>query len=120
MKHFSIILLFLLLGACSSVSMNNDGPPDQQINISKIHSAVPKVEVPCRYGNQSTYVVHGKTYQVLSSSAGYQKVGLASWYGKKFHGHRTSCGEAYDMLAMTAASKNLAIAYLRACNQFNE
>ena len=49
----------------------------------------------------------GKRYQVLDSSDGFSQTGIASWYGSKFHGQRTSSGEPYDMYAMTAAHKSL-------------
>lgn len=58
-------------------------------------------------GNPSSYVVMGKRYYVLDSSQGFVQRGLASWYGKKFHGRKTSSGEVYNMYAMTAAHKSL-------------
>lgn len=60
-----------------------------------------------RYGNPRSYVVNGKRYRTLESSRGYVERGIASWYGKKFHGRRTSSGEIYDMYGMTAAHKQL-------------
>jgi rare lipoprotein A len=60
-----------------------------------------------RYGNPASYVVYGKRYHTLSSSKGYRERGLASWYGTKFHGKRTSSGEPYDLYGMTAAHKTL-------------
>ena len=53
------------------------------------------------------YTVFGKTYYPLATNKGYEETGLASWYGPKFHGRRTSNGEVYDMDAMTAAHKTL-------------
>ncbi len=62
----------------------------------------------------------GKTYKVLDSSYGYQQSGVASWYGTKFHGRRTSSGEPYDMYAMTAAHKSLPLpTYARVRNLNN-
>ena len=58
-------------------------------------------------GNPPVYEVFGKRYYVLDSAAGYQERGVASWYGKKFHGKPTSSGERYDMHKMTAAHKTL-------------
>lgn len=58
-------------------------------------------------GNNPFYEVYGERYYVLSSNSGYEKEGVASWYGKKFHGKQTSNGEIYDMYAMTAAHKTL-------------
>jgi rare lipoprotein A len=58
--------------------------------------------------------VYGRRYYVRSSASGYRKRGVASWYGEKFHGRRTSSGEPYDMYAMTAAHKTLPLpAYVR-------
>ncbi len=55
----------------------------------------------------SQYEVFGKTYTVMESSLGYLEIGIASWYGKKFHGRLTANGEVYDMYGMTAAHKAL-------------
>jgi len=73
-----------------------------------------------RYGNPATYKVHGKTYEVMTSSKGYRAKGLASWYGTKFHKQRTSSGEGYNMYALTAAHKTLPIpTYVRVKNLNN-
>lgn len=56
-----------------------------------------------------SYVVHGQRYYVLHSAHGFVQRGIASWYGRKFHGRRTSSGELFDMYAMTAAHKRLPI-----------
>ena len=53
------------------------------------------------------YTVFGKTYYPLQSAAGYNEVGLASWYGKDFHGNKTANGEIYDMYGVSAAHKLL-------------
>jgi rare lipoprotein A len=60
-------------------------------------------------GNPPFYEVFGKRYYVLESSTGYRERGIASWYGRDFHGKRTSGGEPYDMHDMTAAHKTLPI-----------
>lgn len=69
----------------------------------------PYAIAPSKYGNPISYRVFGREYRVMSSSEGYQKQGMASWYGPKFHGKRTSSGTAYDMHKMTAAHKSLPI-----------
>jgi len=56
---------------------------------------------------QRPYVIAGKRYYPVPSAQGYQETGIASWYGKKFHGRKTSNGEVYDMYAETAAHKTL-------------
>ncbi len=58
-------------------------------------------------GNLSPYIVFGKTYHVQPSSLGYLEIGLASWYGRKFHGRLTSNGERFDMHSLSAAHKSL-------------
>lgn len=55
----------------------------------------------------SSYTVWGERYHVMDSAEGFTQKGVASWYGKKFHGNKTSNGEVYDMHEMTAAHKNL-------------
>ena len=58
-------------------------------------------------GWQKPYEVDGKRYQPLRDHQGFQQSGVASWYGKKFHGRKTSNGKVYDMYGMTAAHKTL-------------
>ncbi len=57
--------------------------------------------------NARAYTVAGKTYQPLKSADGYSETGVASWYGKKFHGRKTASGERYNQNKMTAAHKTL-------------
>ena len=100
----SLLLTAALMASCAV----RDGPPP---NYSKhwedIPDAVPEKVTPSKYGNPASYEVRGKRYQVLDSSDGFSQKGIASWYGTKFHGQRTSSGEPYDMYAMTAAHKSL-------------
>ncbi|MBS64274.1 rare lipoprotein A [Salinisphaera sp. C84B14] len=99
----------------------NDGPPDDEnIDIDAIPDAVPRDEPPSRYGNPASYEALGKTYYVLPSAAGFTQTGRASWYGKQFHGRRTSSGEPYNMFKMTAAHKRLPVpSYVRVTNLDN-
>lgn len=99
--------LLLILCACSMTPYRDSGPPPGSIDVSSIPDAVPKVEPRSKYGNPSSYAVNGKRYYVMASSRGYVERGIASWYGRKFDGHRTSSGETYDMYGMTAAHKEL-------------
>ncbi|MBC8225704.1 MAG: septal ring lytic transglycosylase RlpA family protein [Gammaproteobacteria bacterium] len=63
------------------------------------------------------YVVKGKRYRTLASSKGYKKRGIASWYGPKFDGKQTACGEIYDMYKYTAAHKTLPLpSYVKVIN----
>lgn len=85
-----------------------DGAPLNPLCIHNIPDAKPKLEPLSRYGNPATYEVFGKTYHVLKKTQhGDTQKGMASWYGTKFHGRRTSSGEPYDLYSMTAAHKNL-------------
>lgn len=71
-------------------------------------------------GWQKPYEVDGKRYNPLRGHQGFSQDGIASWYGKKFHGRLTSNGETYDMYAMTAAHKTLPIGvYVKVTNQRN-
>ncbi len=106
-KSIAVIAITLLLASCFSKAVKQDGPPNFYVDASKIPNAVPKPERLAHYGNMSTYYVFGKRYQPMKSSRNYQEVGIASWYGTRFHARRTSSGERYDMLAMTAAHKTL-------------
>jgi len=90
------------------------------VDVSSIPNAEPRFEVRTRAGNKSPYTVLGKTYRVLPESDGFKERGIASWYGNKFHGRRTSNGEIYNMYGMTAAHKNLPIpSYVKVTNLDN-
>ncbi|GHA82892.1 septal ring lytic transglycosylase RlpA family protein [Cognatilysobacter bugurensis] len=84
-----------------------DSTPDYLPDVD----AIPEPEITdiprSNVGNRSSYTVLGKTYHVLDTSRGYVEQGLASYYGQKFHGRRTSNLEVYDMYAFTAAHKTL-------------
>lgn len=68
--------------------------------------AIPAQPAP-RAGNPPFYEVYGERYFVLPDSEGYREQGMASWYGKPFHGRRTSSGAIFDMYELTAAHKTL-------------
>lgn len=98
----------LMLSGCSSVPLvPQDGAPEKPLDVSAIPDATPRPEPRSRYGNPDSYEVFGKRYYVMDDSHGFVQRGIASWYGTKFHGRRTSSGETYDMYAMTAAHKTL-------------
>lgn len=114
-----VFLFFLVLGGCFKQTVH-DGPPQRDVDISKIKNAKPRYLPKSRYGNPKSYVVHGKRYHVLESAKNYDKRGIASWYGTKFHGRLTSTREPYDMFAMTAASPELPIpCFVRVTNLEN-
>lgn len=82
--------------------------------------AIPRDEPRGRYGNGPYYKVYGETYKVLDTNYAYRERGVASWYGKKFHGQPTSSQETYNMYAMTAAHKSLPLpSYVRVRNLRN-
>jgi len=117
---FNCFLLFSC-GRLDKVLTPGDSAPKSKIDVTTIPNAVPKSESKSRYGNPSSYVVFGKRYYVMDSSKGYAEKGIASWYGTKFHGRRTSSGETYDMYAMTAAHKTLPLpTYVRVTNLNNK
>ena len=62
-----------------------------------------------RWGNPDTYTELGRQYYLLKTNDGYSETGMASWYGAKFHGRRTSSGQIFDMYQLTAAHKTLPI-----------
>src|SRR5688572_8919280 len=103
---FFLAYVTLFMSACSTVP-KKDGPPSYYVDETQVPNATPKKEKLSKYGNYSSYRVFGKRYYTMKSSKNYRERGIASWYGTKFHKHRTSSGERYDMLAMTAAHKTL-------------
>ena len=105
----ALLLISSCFVACSNLktTVQTDDAPDNPRDVSDVPNAVPRNEPLSRYGNPESYKVYGKTYYTLPSSKDYQERGIASWYGTKFHGKRTSSGEPYDLYAMTAAHKTL-------------
>lgn len=98
----------------------DDGPGDKvPDNLLATPDAEPKVESYSRNGNKP-YVVFGKTYVPMLDNRPFKQRGIGSWYGKKFHGQKTSSGEIYDMYKMTAAHPTLPIpSYARVTNLAN-
>lgn len=121
-RLISISFISLYLIGCSSPSryhVEQDYGPSVEVDVSRIPDAVPKWE-PYSSGANDTYRVRGETYHVLPTSNNFREVGIASWYGHKFHGHLTSNGETYDMYGMSAAHKSLPIpSYVRVTNVDN-
>jgi rare lipoprotein A len=86
----------------------DDGPGATPPNIDAIPDAKPRAEA-LLVRNSRAYSVFGVSYQPMAALAPFKQRGFASWYGKKFHGQKTSSGEIYDMYAMTAAHPTLPI-----------
>ena len=99
----------------------DDGPGDSAPpNLEATPDAVPRDEPPLRSATNRTYVVFGKTYNPITDDRPFSQRGIGSWYGRKFHGQKTSSGEPYDMYAMTAAHPTLPIpSYVRVTNVAN-
>lgn len=99
---------------------DSDSVPGDVPDVSKLIEPVPKAEPRSLYGNKSPYTVLGHTYNVLPSARDYDERGIASFYGNKFHGYKTSSLETYDMYAFSAASTTLPLpSYARVTNLEN-
>jgi rare lipoprotein A len=98
----------------------DDGPGDNAPeNLDSIPDAVPRLEPLHRFAN-NPYSVFGRDYVPLRARQPYKERGVGSWYGRKFHGQKTSSGERYDMYGMTAAHPTLPIpSYVRVTNPAN-
>lgn len=98
----------------------DDGPHDNPpANLAAVPDAVPRAEPLHRYANRP-YTVFGRDYVPFAKLQPFRQRGLASWYGKRFHGQKTASGETYDMYAMTAAHPTLPIpSYVRVTHAGN-
>ena len=103
--------------ASSSKYYLDDGPGlSPPANLDTIPDAVPRIEALHRAANRP-YAVLGRAYVPATALTPYRERGIASWYGRKFHGQKTSIGETYDMYAMTAAHPTLPLpSYARVTN----
>ena len=99
----------------------DDGPGDNPpANIDAIPDAVPRVEPLLPRANKP-YIALGNSYTPMTEFQPYKKRGIASWYGKRYHGQKTSAGEIYDMYGMTGAHPILPIpSYVRVTNPENQ
>ncbi len=141
LSRAAVILLAALLAACGSTPKRSgsidrtpgtgassagggyyldDGPgANAPANIEAIPDAVPKIE-PLGRGTMRPYTVMGRNYTPMTRLEPYKARGIASWYGRRYHGKQTSSGEIYDMYAMTAAHTVLPIpSYVRVTNVAN-
>lgn len=138
-KGIIFLLTALCLAGCqtNNVEKNSEGPvtdskskgayylddgPEEVIpeNLSSIPNAMPKKEPLNKFSNRP-YKVFGKTYYPMTSLKPYTATGYATWYGKKYHGNKTSIGEVYDMYKMTAAHKTLPLpCYVKVTNLKND
>lgn len=117
----------MLLAGCSTTSPGGrlpagaDGPPPADApDVREVPDAEPKVEPIRSGGPNKPYEVLGQSYTPMTGDEPLVQKGLASWYGRKFHGRRTASGETYNMYAMTAAHKTMPIpSYARVRNPAN-
>ncbi len=119
-NRLAILALASIVAACGTAPKkeaaprkpayySDDGPPERvPENLASIPEAVARDEPYHRFANRP-YTVFGKTYVPMVNNDPARERGLASWYGKKFHGQKTATGEVYDMFAMTAAHKTFPI-----------
>jgi len=118
------LLLFVLFYFSGCVSLV--GPDTYSVKVKTAPTQKKKVlsdkelKANRKIGCKSTYKVWGKEYCVLKHSYGFEEVGIASWYGPKFHGKKTASGEIYNMYEMTAAHKSLPLGtYVKVINLEN-
>ncbi|RJX33256.1 MAG: septal ring lytic transglycosylase RlpA family protein [Oxalobacter sp.] len=121
----AVATLAMLLTACGSTSRSggyykDDGPGDHTPSgLMNTPDAQPRAE-PVLQSTSRPYTVFGKRYVPITDNRSYKDRGVASWYGKKFHGNKTASGEIYDMYKMTAAHPILPIpSYARVTNLDN-
>jgi rare lipoprotein A len=117
------LLAAVLLAGCASGPLpgSRDGPDrNPPAGLGQVPDAEPRIE-PIRAGGPNRpYEVLGRSYTPIASDQPVSERGLASWYGRKFHGRPTANGEVYDMYAMTAAHKTMPLpSYARVRNPAN-
>ena len=120
-KVFLAVVLCLAAGCTSSPKpggyYKDDGPGDRLPG--NVADAVPRTEPLHKFANRP-YTAMGKEYVPMTSLQPFRQRGMASWYGKRYHGQKTSSGELYDMYAMSAAHPTLPIpSYARVTNLAN-
>jgi len=115
------VVALLVAGCASGPRAGRDGPEARPpAGLDRVPDAVPRVEPLRRGGPNKPYRVFGRSYTPMTEDLPLQENGLASWYGRKFHGQPTSNGEIYDMYAMTAAHKTMPLpSYARVRNPAN-
>ena len=124
-RRLAALLLALALAGCGSAPKKggyykDDGPHDNPpANLDRVPDAVPRNEPLNRFANRP-YSALGRDYVPLTRVQPFSQRGMASWYGKRYHGQKTSSGEVYDMYQMTAAHPTLPIpSYARVTNVKN-
>lgn len=127
---FLLVFIFVLLNSCFSIKTSSDnkgayylddGPHEViDVKLENIKNAIPKAE-PINKNTKKPYKVFGQNYIPMTKIVPFREKGYASWYGKKYHGNKTSTGEIYDMYAMTGAHKILPLpSYVKVTNLKNK
>ena len=123
---FTASLFALVLSGCSTnptgerYRFAQDHAPARTPTAAELQPLEPRHETVSRVGNLP-YQINGQQYFIKPTAEGYVEEGIASWYGQKFHGHRTSMGEFFDMYGLTAAHKTLPIpSWVKVTNLANE
>jgi len=137
MFKYLFFILIILLSGCQSIIINEktnepvednkgayylDDGPQKNVpkNLDEIPDAVPKDE-PLYERASRPYEALGETYNPMKELKPFKEKGYASWYGKKYHGNKTSLGEIYDMYQMTGAHKTLPLpCYVKVTNLKNK
>jgi rare lipoprotein A len=116
-------LAALLAAGCATrpVPAPRDGPdPNPPPDLQRVPDPIPRIEPIRTGGPNKPYEVFGMAYVPITADLPFTERGLASWYGRKFHGRPTASGETYNMYAMTAAHPTLPIpSYVRVRNPAN-
>jgi rare lipoprotein A len=123
--RITLLGVVLLLGACGKMGIRpviiSDSAPPGSVSAIDIKDAIPRADPIRKSGNKSPYQVFGVDYQVMTDATGYRETGVASWYGRKFHGRPTSNGETFNSYSVTAAHRSLPIpCYVRVRNLDND
>jgi rare lipoprotein A len=118
------LLLATALAGCATTRHLTAPPapglPPLPADWHAVRNPVPRYLPPAPRGNPPFYDVDGRRYDVLPSAAGYNQIGVASWYGPDFDGQYTADGDRYNMYAMTAANKVLPLpTYVRVTDLSN-
>jgi rare lipoprotein A len=118
--HLLVVVLSVVLAACGSTPVRDGPEAKPPPHLDKVPDAQPQVEPIRDGGPNKPYSVNGRSYTPVTGDKAIAEKGLASWYGKKFHGRKTASGEVYNMYAMTAAHKTMPIpSYARVRNPAN-
>jgi rare lipoprotein A len=119
---FAVLAFTTLLAGCASgPRKGGDGPGEHPPpGLASVADAEPRLETIRPGGANKPYQALGREYVPMTRDLAFSERGLASWYGRQFHGRRTASGEPYDMYAMTAAHPTLPIpSYARIRNPAN-